>query len=160
MLTILGAIDPGDVVKVSGDDLGLLKRKVNVQTETARTDKQITAPGNNSGSTSPVVKPGIPTLLGIGLASGAVQQENTGTGLTLTTSPYSIAASLNGGDTDQNYRRYAAYQRLGIAATFNVQGQTNPDPTQVSRRQLENWAVRLRLTPDRSTNRKAFAGLE
>ena len=52
MLTIFGAIDPDDVVKVSGDDLGLLKRKVNVQTETARTDKQITAPGNNSGSFS------------------------------------------------------------------------------------------------------------
>lgn len=156
MFTILGAIDPDDAAKVSGDDLNLLQRKVNVKTETARTDKQLTAPGNNSGSTSPVVKPGIPTLLGIGLASGAVQQENTGTGLTLTTSPYSIAASLNGGDTDQNYRQYAAYQRLGIAATFDVQGQTNPDPTQVSRRQLENWAVRFRLTPDRSTRSEGF----
>jgi len=156
LYTVLGAIDPTDFSKVSGDPLGLLQRQVNVKTETARTDKQLTAPANNSGSTSPVVRPGIQTLLGIGLASGAVQQQNSGTGLTLSTSPYSIAAALNGGDTDQNYKNYAVYQRLGASATFNVQGQTNPDPTQVSRRQLENWSARLRLTPDRSTRSQGF----
>jgi hypothetical protein len=157
LLTVFGAIDPADVSSVSGDSLDLLQRQVNVKTETARTDKQLTAPASNSGSTSPVQSPGLPLLLGVALANGAIQQQNTGAGLTLSTSPYSIAAAVNGGDTDQNYKNYAVYQRLGVSATFDVQGQTNPDPTQLSRRQLEDWSARVRLTPDRSTRSQGFA---
>src|ERR1019366_6124771 len=112
---------------------------------------------SNSGSTSPVQSPGLPLLLGVALANGAIQQQNTGAGLTLSTSPYSIAAAVNGGDTDQNYKNYAVYQRLGVSATFDVQGQTNPDPTQLSRRQLEDWSARVRLKPDRSTRSQGFA---
>jgi len=156
LVTILAAMYPVDMASATGDIRELLQRKVNVQTETERSDKQLTAPPGNSGSTSGIEKPGIPLLLGFALANGSVQQQTSGTGLTLSTSPYAIAAALGGGDTDANYKKYSAYERLGLAATFNVQGLTNPDPTQLSRRQLENWSAKLRLTPDRSTRSQGF----
>jgi hypothetical protein len=75
--------------------------------------------------------------------------------LTLSTSPYSIVSAFNGGDTQHNYKSFAAYRTLGFSATFNVDNQ-NADPSAVSRKQLDQWSAKLRLTPDRSTRSQTF----
>jgi len=167
VLTIAGAIDPDDVARLSGDTLNLLSKpltddrlkQIRVETETARTDKQIGASNLADGTTSLLDKPGIPSLLGFALEHGAIDKQVNGTTLTLTTSPYAVIAAFGGGDTQSNYMAYAPYRRVGFSATFDVQNSNNTDPTTVSRKQLDEWSAKLRLTPDRSTRSSAFQKL-
>ncbi len=122
--------------------------------ETARTDKQIGASAKAAGSTTAAEKPGIIDLLGFAIERGAIQQEINDTTLTLSTSPYAFIAAAEG-DTDQTYRDYELFTRLGLSATFNLTNQDNV-LANASRKQLTEWSAKLRLTGDRSTRSQEF----
>lgn len=116
--------------------------------ETARTDKQVAASSKAPGSTSVVDKPGIPSLLGLAIDSGALAKNVTGSTLNLSTSPYAIVASLEG-DTAATYQRFSGFTRIGIAAAFNIQNQQDPLAS-VQRKNLSELSVKARLFGDHS----------
>lgn len=82
-----------------------------------RTDQQIGNSSGTNGTTSLVEKGGLPTLLGLAVENGALQQEKSGTSLTLSTTPYAAFALANG-DTAENFQKYEFWSNFGISASF------------------------------------------
>ena len=120
-----------------------------LQEQTRRTDKQIGAGANAAGSTSAIEKPNFAEILGFAVEHGAIQQAVNGTTLSLSTTPY-LFTTLNGEDTQSNYKKYGYLTRLGVSANFNIDDEDDP-LLSARRRQLTDWSVRLRLSKDRST---------
>jgi hypothetical protein len=116
--------------------------------ETQRTDKQVGATASTSGSTSAVDKAGLPYLLGVAIDHGAINQNINGSTLTLSSSPYALLASLKG-DTAETYHDFAAYTRLGLTASYDLQNQNDPLAS-VQRKQLSEWSLKFRLLGDHS----------
>ena len=118
------------------------------QAETQRTDKQVSASTNTTGSSSAVEKSGLPYLLGIALDHGAIDQNIDGSMLNLTSSLYALPAAFKG-DTAKTYGQYSEYTRVGISAAYNLQNQNDP-LANVTRKNLNEWAVKIRLFGDHS----------
>jgi hypothetical protein len=123
--------------------------------ETARTDKQLGSSPKSSGSTSLVEKPGFATLLGFAVEHGAIQQAVDGTTLTLSTTPYALIALANKKDTAQLYQDAGLFNRIGASASFDISNKDNL-LTNASRKQLQEWSVRVRLTGDKSSRSPEF----
>ena len=123
--------------------------------ETARTDKQVGASSSSSGTTSAIEKPGFARLLGFAVEKGAILKDVEGSSLTLSTSPYVLYTLNGGGDTAENYARAGFLNRIGIAASFNIEDQ-NTVLASARRNQLVDWSIRARLYGDRSTRSRAF----
>lgn len=123
--------------------------------ETVRTDKQVGAGAKSGGTTSAIEKPGFTRLLGFAVENGAILQDVSQTGLTLSTSPYLLFTFNRGGDTAENYQRAGLLNRIGLSATFNLSNQ-NDVLSNATRRQLTEWSVKGRVFGDRSTRSKAF----
>ena len=122
--------------------------------ETARTDKQIGASARSTGSTSILEKPGFAQLLSYAIEHGAVQQDVSGTALTLSSSPYAFFAMASG-DTAETYEKAGFLKRIGASATFNISNQ-NSMLEDVNWKQLTEWSLQFRLYGDRSTRSKKF----
>jgi hypothetical protein len=122
--------------------------------ETMRTDKQIGASTRAGGSTSAAEKPGFSDLLSFAIEHGAIQKEVSDTTLTLSSSPYALLAAAQG-DTSDLYRRYDFFNRIGVSANFNIANQDNV-LANASRRQLNEWSVKVRLNPDRTARGRDF----
>jgi len=122
--------------------------------ETARTDKHIGATAKSLGSTSIMEKPGFAQLLSYAIEHGAIQQEVSSTGLTLSTSPYAFFAMVRG-DTAETYKEAGFLKRIGASTTFNISNQ-NSVLENVNRKQLTEWSIRARLYGDRSTRSEKF----
>lgn len=123
--------------------------------ETARTDKHVGAGSSSSGTTSAIEKPGFARLLGFAVEKGAILKDVDGSSLTLSTSPYVLYTMNGGGDTAENYARAGFLNRIGVAASFNIEDQ-NTVLASARRNQLTDWSVRARLYGDRSTRSQAF----
>jgi len=123
--------------------------------ETARTDKHVGSPSSSTGTTSAIEKPGFVRLLGFAIEKGAILKDVDGSALTLSTSPYVLYTLNGGGDTAENYARAGFLNRIGMAASFNIEDQ-NTVLASARRNQLTDWSVRLRLYGDRSTRSRAF----
>jgi hypothetical protein len=122
--------------------------------ELGRTDKQLGASSSGPGSTSLAEKPGIPELLALALEHGAIEQSVSGTGLTLSTSPYAFVRLLEP-DNAANFDQYGLWRRIGGSVTFDMRSE---DPTvgNVDINQVAEWSVRVRVIGDRSTRTKGF----
>jgi hypothetical protein len=118
------------------------------QGETHRTDKQVGASANTTGSTSAVDKAGLPYLLGIAIDHGAIDQNINGSTLNLSSSLYALVAAVKG-DTAATYQQYSGYSRVGFSAAYDLQDKKDPLAS-VSRRQLNEWSVKIRLFGDHS----------
>ena len=128
---------------------------VNAQEETKRTDKQLGSSSGSQGSTTLAAKAGIEDLLGLAIENGAIQNEISGTTLTLSTSPYALT-TLKGGDTATNYRDHGDdLGRIGLSATFNISNQQDV-LSNATRKQLAQWSGRIRLSADHSTRSRQF----
>jgi hypothetical protein len=127
---------------------------ITTQHETARTDKQIGAPSASQGSTTLAEKPNYVDLLGLAIENGAIQKEVSGSTLTLSSSLYALT-TLSHGDTAANYQQHEDLTRVGGSATFNISNQDNI-LANATRRQLAEWAINIRLTPDRTTRSAQF----
>ena len=123
--------------------------------ETARTDKQVGASSSASGTTSAIEKPGFTRLLGFAVEKGAILKDVNGSSLTLSTSPYVLYTLSRGGDTAENYARAGFLNRIGIAASFNIEDEKTVLAS-ARRNQLSDWSIRARLYGDRSTRSRAF----
>ena len=119
-----------------------------LQEETKRTDKQIGADAANAGSTSAAEQTGFAQILGFAIEHGAIEKDVNGTTLTLSSSPYALVAASKG-DTATTYKESGYLARVGISASFNIENQDNV-LTSARRKQLNDWSIRARLTPDRS----------
>jgi hypothetical protein len=122
--------------------------------ETKRTDKQNGASTRAGGSTTIAEKPGFSDLLAFAVEHGAIQKEVSTTSLTLSTSPYAIIASTQG-DTSDIYRKYDFFNRIGVSANFNLGNQDNV-LANASRKQLNEWSVKVRLNRDRTARGADF----
>jgi hypothetical protein len=122
--------------------------------ETTRTDKQLGASPDSEGSVSAIEKPGFAQFLGFAIEHGGITKENDGTNLTLSTSLYSLYA-LATKDTAENYARAGILNRVGVAATFNVENQDD-ELANARRNNLSQWSARVRLFGDRSSRASAF----
>jgi len=123
--------------------------------ETARIDKQVGAGSSSTGTTSAIEKPGFARLLGFAVEKGAILKDVEGSSLTLSTSPYVLYTMNGGGDTAENYARAGFLNRIGVAASFNIEDQ-NTVLASARRNQLTDWSIRARLYGDRSTRSSAF----
>lgn len=122
--------------------------------ETARTDKQLGASASSEGSVSAIEKPGFARLLGFAVEHGAIDKENDGTSLTLSTSLYSLY-TLNREDNEDTYRRAGVLNRIGVFTTFAVDNQDD-ELANARRNNLSEWSVKARLFGDRSTRSPGF----
>ncbi len=126
--------------------------------ETARTDKQLGASARAAGSTSAVQKPGFANILGFAIENGAVEQQVNKTSLTLSTSPYMLLLLARGkdGDTAEFYKQNEFFNRIGASANFNLSNPNDPLGS-ATRRQLNEWSIRVRLLGNRSVRSDQFA---
>jgi hypothetical protein len=151
VLALVDGLNPQAKTEVAALKFSL----VNAQVETRRVDKQLGANARAEGSTTLAEKPGIEDLLGLAIEDGAIQKEVNGTTLTLSTSPYVLSAVRNG-DTAANYLNHGNdLGRVGISATFNIANQEDV-LSNATRKQLADWAVRIRLSGDHSPRSKGF----
>jgi len=127
---------------------------ITTQQETSRTDKQNGASPRSQGSTTLAEKPNWVDLLGVAIENGAVQKEVSGSTLTLSSSLYALTTPGKG-DTATNYQQHGDLTRVGASASFNITTQDNV-LANATRRQLAEWSVNLRLTPDRTTRSGRF----
>ena len=114
--------------------------------ETARTDKQIGSTASTRGTTSLLEKPGLATLLALAIERGAVQQEKSGTDVTLRTSPAALFKVLyrsEDGSSAEDDPIYPWLNRVGFSATgpIDQSGGSNNGDLQ----QLSEWSVQLDL---------------
>lgn len=122
--------------------------------ETARTDKQLGASANADGVVSSIEKPSFAQLLGFAIEHGGISKKNDGTNLTLSTSLYSLYA-LGTKDTAENYARAGILNRVGVAATFELENKDN-ELANARRNNLTEWSAKVRLFGDRSTRSPGF----
>lgn len=122
--------------------------------ETARTDKQLGASAKSDGAVSAIEKPGFARLLGFAIEHGGINKKNDGTNLTLSTSFYSLY-TFNSADTAETYDRAGVLNRIGVAATFNIDN-TDDELANARRNNLSEWSVKARLFGDRSTRSASF----
>jgi len=150
-------LDIGPVVTayLSAVARGRAMKPLKAAAESARTDKQVSASSSTgSGSTSVVDRPGLAQLLGFAIEHGAISQSVQGNTVTLSSSPYAIAAWLGGGDTAENYAKYGeTYGRVGFSANFNLIDTNNPTLS-ATRKQLNEWTAKIRLGKDHSGRSK------
>ncbi len=122
--------------------------------ELGRTDKQLGATSSGPGSTSLAEKPGIPDLLALALEHGAIEQSVSGTGLTLSTSPYAFVRLLEP-DNAANFEQYGLWRRIGGSVTFDMRTE-DPTVANVDLNQVAEWSLRVRVIGDRSTRTRKF----
>ncbi len=102
---------------------GLVNQENRWLIDTARTDKQIGSTAASAGTIDLFDRPSIPKLLGLAIERGAVVQEDSGSSVTLRTSPYLLSGfGLTGEDTAETYEKWGWLEKLGLAATFNLDG--------------------------------------
>ena len=173
--TLVGTIWPQVVFYAVADGLTVNQKEGGVRNispykyfvETARTDKQIGASSGSSGSTSALEKPGISSLIGMAIEHGAIDQEVSGSGVTLSTSPYALFRTLTP-ETHENFRDYGFWRRIGASVTFSLDDQQAPPtdslddqqapptamgPTPVESfdtKQISEWSLRFQVLGDRS----------
>ncbi len=122
--------------------------------ELGRTDKQLGATSSGPGSTSLAEKPGFSELLALALEHGAIEQSVSGTGLTLSTSPYAFVRLLEP-DNAANFEQYGLWRRIGGSVTFDMRSE-DPTIANVDINQVAEWSIRVRVIGDRSTRTKKF----
>lgn len=118
--------------------------------ELQRTDKQLGAGASSSGTTTVVEKAGFPRLLSLAIEHGAIIQEENGTSLTLSTTPY-LAAFAFAKDSATNYERFEILDRVGFAGTFALDPDNAEQGDGVDAEDLSTASVKVRLYGDRST---------
>jgi hypothetical protein len=140
-----------------GDDLHEIRglHAYRYLAEVTRTDKQVGSTASGPGSTSLSQKPGIAEVLAFAIEHGAVEQTTSGTGVTLSTSPYAFVRLITP-DNAANYDRFGVWRRIGASATFNPQTEGSTPAGTVDIKQLAEWSVRLRVLGDRSTRSPTF----
>ncbi len=117
--------------------------------ETARTDKQVGASSGSSATTSLLEKPGIPSLLGLAIEHGAIDQEVSGTGVTLSTSPYSLFRLFTP-ETEENFRDYDLWRRIGVSVTYALDDGQARSAANLDPQKITEWSLRVRALGDRS----------
>jgi hypothetical protein len=91
--------------------------------ETARFDKQIGSGSSTTGTTTLVEKAGVSRLIAWAVEHGAVQQEQNGTSLTLSTTPYALGLVATGAeDTADRYSRWCPAPRIALGVNFALDG--------------------------------------
>lgn len=125
--------------------------------ETARTDKQIGASTNSAGSTTLVENPGLPLFLAYALENGAIQQEVSGTTVTLSGSLYGLMLlASREEDTAKNFERFSLWRRLSTSVTFNLEDTESTSLGDLKLKQVSEYAFRVRILGDRSTRSSRF----
>ena len=122
--------------------------------EAARTDKNISASSNATGTTTLVEKAGLPRLIAFAVESGAVDKSVNETNLTLSTTPYALLALLTE-DTQQNYVTYSYLNRIGVSATIQLDDSKNVTE-QNTKNNLKELIFNVRILGDRSTRSESF----
>ena len=84
-----------------------------------RTDLQLATTPSSPQATSILEKPGIPDLLSIALDRGAITKTASGTGLTLSTTPYALTTGFGAADTPQRWVKAGWARNLAFSATFS-----------------------------------------
>ncbi len=123
--------------------------------EIVRTDKQLGASSTSSASTSAVEKPGIAQLLGLAVESGAITKKEDKSGVTLSTSPYSLL-TVGVPDTRDNYEKYDLLRRLGMSATFSLDDGGSKEDQNFDASALTEISAKYVLWGDRSSRSKDF----
>ncbi|MEQ1907843.1 MAG: hypothetical protein ABMA15_03425 [Vicinamibacterales bacterium] len=109
-------------VKAKASTFGLLGNL-----EDARTDKQLGAPANTTGSTSLVSKGAVPSILGFAVENGALTQSATATAVTLRGALVGWLDLLHNQDFIASYQDDAKAVRVLRAVSYSLTLNTSPE---------------------------------
>jgi|GEM_PF-2261233 len=116
-----------------------------------RTDVQVSATSDSPHATSILEKPGIADILSLAIDRGAIKKTVTGTGLTLSTTPYAIWTGFGARDTPQLWEKAVVARKLSFSATFS-----STDVTAGDFSSLTSGEVKYIITGNRSPRDEAL----
>lgn len=159
---------PGDNTLTFTNDLGniilfLLARKEMpdflVEAEESRVDKQVgSTPGSSSGSTSLVVKGGVPSVLGFAVENGGLVESVNGTTITFRGNPIGIGNMLAGNGylepfDETKHALYKFLRKTSFAISYDVDRGDEPGTFTGKKQQLSAYSVRVEIINQRTPNR-------
>jgi hypothetical protein len=115
-----------------------------------RTDIQMGATSNSPNTTSIMEKPGIADLLSLALDRGAITKTASGTGLTLSTTPYAIWTGFGATDTPQRWKNARLTRDISLSATFSSTDVTAGDFSSFTSGEVK-WVIFGNRSPRDST---------
>lgn len=128
------------------------KNELLFDSEKKRTDKQVGAGTNSSGTTSLVVKGGAPAIIGLGIENGALTSSVSGDTVTLRLNPFNFGSAffmrtglLQIKDYTGNRNKDAFEEflkKLNFGFSFDTTRGTETPTFIVSKQQLSSWSVR------------------
>ncbi len=122
--------------------------------EVVRNDKQAGSPGGASGTTTLSERAAIPLLLGLAVEHGAIRQEQSGTSLTLSTSPYGFLTATREDDADL-YKNNAWARAIGVSANFSLEGDGSQGLNGLKQSELSSISAKF-VIGDRTTRATKF----
>ncbi|HKO60473.1 MAG TPA: hypothetical protein VJV03_04880 [Pyrinomonadaceae bacterium] len=126
-----------------------------VEAEEVRLDKQVGAAPANNGSTSLVVKGGVPTMLGFAVENGGLTQSLSGTGITFRGNPVGLFNALknrgfvSSAKADENDPIIRFLKKTSFAFTFNTDRGSQPGVFTGTSQQLSSVSARLEFINNR-----------
>lgn len=131
----------------------------------ARTDKQLGAGPNNSGTTSIAMKGLVPDILALAVENGAVTRQDKGTTLTFRATPAGVVEALRGDGILDAYADYSQSRaarfaaRFSIAASFDTSRGPSPGTFTATDQQIASWSARYEIVNHRDPASKRYAAM-
>jgi hypothetical protein len=133
-----------------------------MQAEDARTDKQVGSAPSNSGSTSLVVKGGVPSVLGWAVENGSATTNVSGTNITFRFNPVGTVQALSGTGYITGFRRAQDdallnfFRKTSIGLTFDTSRGNDPGTFTGKKQQLAAVSFRYQFVNEREPRLKRY----
>jgi len=151
----------GALIK-SGKFSDAVAKKFLIEAEDSRIDKQVGADSNGSGTTSLVVKGGVPAFLNWAVENGAASATNSGTSTTFRINPVGFFETLTGRSPvtiEPSYKPdpfIKNLKRTSIGFTFDISRGSTPNVFTGSREQLSAVSFRYEFINERNGYKDAL----
>lgn len=132
------------------------------EAQEARTDQQVGAGPNSKGTTSLVVKGGVPYVFGLAVENGAATRSQSDTTITYRVNPAGVINLLgkkgfiSGFQHDQNDPFLKFLGKTSLGFTFDTSRGTTPGVFTGDKQQLSAFSARVELVNDRDPRLKKY----
>jgi hypothetical protein len=132
------------------------------EAQEARTDQQMGAGPSSSGTTSLVVKGGVPYLLGLAVENGAAVRSRSDTAITFRINPMGLIKTLDDKGFITGFRQTENdpiekfLRKTSLGVTFDTSRGNEPGVFTGDRQQLSAWSVRYEFVNQRDPRLKRY----
>lgn len=132
------------------------------EAQEARTDQQMGAGPSSSGTTSLVVKGGVPYLLGLAVENGAAVRSRSDTAITFRLNPMGLIKTLDDKGFITGFRQTENdpiekfLRKTSLGVTFDTSRGNEPGVFTGDRQQLSAWSVRYEFVNQRDPRLKRY----